>query len=70
MLASVALLVPVPLVAGAALSLAVSGAADAITTTLNVSTTITRSCVVSDAGPPDLAPAYSTTIDADTGRKR
>lgn len=55
------------LVAGAALCLAVSGAADAVTTTFIVSTTITRSCVVSDAGPPDLAPAYSPTIDAGTG---
>jgi spore coat protein U-like protein len=55
------------LVAGAALFATASSDADAVTTTFIVSTTITRSCVVSDAGPPDLAPTYSPTIDAGTG---
>lgn len=54
------------LVAGAALFLAVSRDADA-QSVFNVSTTITASCNVTDAGPTDLTPTYSPLTDSGTG---
>jgi hypothetical protein len=54
------------LAAGAALFVAVSTGAYA-TGTFNVSTTITASCSVTDAGPSDLTPTYVPSTDSGTG---
>lgn len=55
------------LVAGAALFVTVSTAAGAVPSSFNVSTTITASCTVTDAGPTNLAPTYTPSTDSGVG---
>jgi spore coat protein U-like protein len=56
------------LVAGAALFAAVSAGAFAVPpNTFTVSTTITASCSVTDAGPANLTPTYTPTTDTGVG---
>ncbi len=52
-------------IAGATLVAAISGGARA--GTFNVSTTITPSCTITDAGPGNLTPEYAPTTDTGTG---
>ncbi len=55
------------LTVGATLFAAVSAGAYAVPTTFNVSTTVTASCTVTDAGPANLTPTYTQSTDSGTG---
>lgn len=55
------------LIAGTALFAAGSRGANAVPSTFNVSTTITAACTVTDAGPANLTPTYTSSTDSGTG---